>query len=307
MRRRSTIATKTNHERWLVSYSDFITLLFAFFVVMYSVSHVSESKYKVLSETLQSAFSQPVQSLAAAPVEIVENGDSLAALSSLEKSLSALLEGAIAKGSVSVWGNEDWVEIEVSSALLFNSGDAAPSQEARQIFADVAEVLSPFANAVAVSGHTDDIPIRNTRFDSNWELSSARAVAVVNLLAVEGVDPTRLSAIGYGEYQPIGDNATPEGRNQNRRVVLRVARSKAQAPREGADTIMSNAGERVSNTQDILPSPELVNALEGNPESDIAPNDIQQEDLPINTVEPIQLPSGGLLFTSDAKGRGEAR
>ncbi len=295
LRRRVSIETKINHERWLVSYSDFITLLFAFFVVMYSVSQVNENKYRVLSETLQSAFSQGVR----APG--TERESKLASLEQLETELSDVLGGLINQGALSVWGNEDWVEIEINANVLFDSASAEPSSQAKTVFAEVADVLAPFENAVAVSGHTDDIPIRNANFSSNWELSSARAVAVVNLLAYEGVDPTRLSAIGYGEYQPIADNSTEQGRAKNRRVVLRVAREKVAAPREGAQNVMAESG--VAAVDDESAAQQFAAELnpETRPETSPEPS---IEPRPENVIEPIKLPNGGLLFTSDPKGRG---
>ncbi|WP_075185731.1 flagellar motor protein MotB [Teredinibacter haidensis] len=288
MRRRNPIETKINHERWLVSYSDFVTLLFAFFVVMYSVSQVNENKYRILSSTLQSAFS----SQAGQPVDAQQQTE-LVSLDSLEAELETLLEKMIIDGSVSVWGNEDWVELEINANLLFNSGSADPSAEAKQIFADVADVLAPFQNAVAVSGHTDNIPIRTERYQSNWQLSSARAVAIVNLLAYTGVDPTRLSATGYGEYQPVDDNSTAQGRAKNRRVVLRVARSKAETPREGAARVMAESGEAILPDMEEQVQPLAPDAMEE-----------PQGGLQENVIEPIKLPNGGLLFTSDPKGRG---
>jgi len=292
LKRRISIETKINHERWLVSYSDFITLLFAFFVVMYSVSQVNEKKYRVLSDTLQSAFSQSRQS----PVgEEDAEFDTLAPLTQVETELTELLQGSLKEGALSVWGNEDWVEIELNANVLFSSASADPSAEAIAIFSQLANTLSPFENAIAVSGHTDNIPIRNANFDNNWALSSARAVAVVNLLAFGGVDPTRLSAIGYGEYQPVADNATAEGRASNRRVILRVARSQLPAPREDAEELMAASG--MPSEVDATAEPELLTPPS---EGELAPNNQQADDV----VKPIKLPSGGLLFTSDAKGRG---
>lgn len=287
MRRRSPIETKINHERWLVSYSDFITLLFAFFVVMYSVSQVSESKYRVLSETLQSAFKKP-------QTEPVLGTPNVATVQQLESELTEVLQGLLGDGVQSIRGNESWVEIEINANVLFDSASAEPSAEAKRIFSDVADVLAPADNAVAVSGHTDNIPIRNARYTSNWELSSARAVAVVNLLAYGGVRPERLSAIGYGEYQPIAKNTTAEGRAQNRRVVLRVARSQVAAPRAGAEEIVGVAPVLASE-------PAVADPIE-EPSPGTSVTVLQE-----NAVAPIKLPNGGLLFTNDPRGRNEAQ
>jgi len=283
LRRRASIETKINHERWLVSYADFITLLFAFFVVMYSVSQVNENKYRRLSHTLQAAFKQD-------SVEVAEsNLRELADLDELKQSFQQALASSALEGEIKIGGNEDWVELELNANVLFASGSAEPSDEARQVFSDVANILEPFENAVAVAGHTDNVPIRNARYENNWELSAARAVAVVNLLAYDGVDPKQLSAIGYGEFQPIADNSTEAGRASNRRVVLRVARERAELPQQGAEMVMSEAG--------VAPD----EAETGNSET---PSELPVEELE-SAIKPITLPNGGLLFTSDPKGRGE--
>lgn len=298
MIRRPRIETKINHERWLVSYSDFITLLFAFFVVMYSVSQVSESKYKMLSDTLEQTFSPSAQNVvsdralqtgANIPNTLVPNitgsnitGPNIIQPDVLAGELEQAFSGLIAAGQLTLSGNEDWVELTVNSEILFKSGSARPGAEAVGIFSEVADILAPFDNAVAVSGHTDNVPISTTEFQNNWQLSSARAVSVVNLLAFGGVNPSRLSAVGYGEYRPIAHNSTVEGRAANRRVVLRVARDIApQTPLALDQVVMAEAESRVD--QDAAPSP--VDE----------PGDAKPEAV----IEPVELKNGGLLFTSD--------
>jgi len=309
MRRRNPIETKINHERWLVSYADFITLLFAFFVVMYSVSQVNENKYRVLSDTLQKAFKQ---TNVPGALPIPENTP-LMAMEALEDRLRESFADMIKNETIRIEGNEDWVEINVNANVLFSSAEAAPSETAKKIFTEVADILSPFENAVAVSGHTDNVPIRNGKFDSNWDLSSARAVAVVNLLAFGGVGPTRLSAIGYGEYQPVANNNSVQGRAENRRVVLRVARTKVVAPKVLAEDAL-NEGRRENNDDSDSP----INTVDGSitaPQTavneQIVDSPAQEQNTVLgnttadNLIEPIKLPGGGLLFTSDPKGRGQ--
>ncbi|MBM7059534.1 flagellar motor protein MotD [Pseudomonas sp. UL073] len=231
-----------NHERWLVSYADFITLLFAFFVVMYSISSINEGKYKILSETLVGVFNQPDRAIKPIPVgderplttaperqpdqdEPAGKDPSAQALQDIAESMRAALGDLIKTGQVTVRGNELWVEIELSSALLFPSGDALPHNQAFAIVEKVAKVLAPYRNPVHIEGFTDNQPIRTAQFPTNWELSSARAASVVRMLAMDGVDASRLAAVGYGEFQPVADNATVEGRARNRRVVLVVSRN----------------------------------------------------------------------------------
>ncbi|WGP00347.1 flagellar motor protein MotB [Saccharophagus degradans] len=280
MIRRQPIETKINHERWLVSYADFITLLFAFFVVMYSVSQVNETKYRTLSETLGNAFSS-----SAKKTNKNRSPDSteaeVAPLKQIEQQLEQALSGVLATGEVTLNGNQNWVEIVIDANSFFSSGQATPSDEARTVLNKVADIISPFDNAIAVGGHTDDAPINNAQFKNNWELSSARAVTVVNLLAFAGVSPERMSAVGYGEYRPIADNQTPEGRSANRRVVLRVARDRADIPK----VIAPNA----------IPQSEMP-ATPANPEPVVNPGPAEEQP---ETVEPVRLKNGGLLFTND--------
>lgn len=227
-----------NHERWLVSYADFITLLFAFFVVMYSISSVNEGKYKVLSESLGGIFSQPQRS--PRPIQVGEQtplgvqtedqqgGDAAQGSSDpLEQMTSALREAfgeLIREGDLEVRGNELWIEIELNSALLFPSADALPLNEAFPVIEKIAAILAPYENPVHVEGFTDNLPINSRAYPTNWELSAARAATVVRMLANGGLDPGRLAAVGYGEFRPIADNNTAAGRRANRRVVLLVSR-----------------------------------------------------------------------------------
>ncbi|MFI8479392.1 flagellar motor protein MotD [Pseudomonas sp. NPDC078700] len=229
-----------NHERWLVSYADFITLLFAFFVVMYSISSVNEGKYKVLSETLTGVFNQPDRSIKPIPIgderprttepdrSMVDEDVTQApedSLQSISSSISQAFGDLIASDQLKVRGNELWIEIELSSSLLFSSGDALPSDAAFEIVEKVAKILAPYGNPVHVEGFTDNQPIHTAQFPSNWELSAARAASIVRMLAIDGVNPSRMASVGYGEFQPVADNATTEGRARNRRVVLVISRN----------------------------------------------------------------------------------
>lgn len=227
-----------NHERWLVSYADFITLLFAFFVVMYSISSVNEGKYKVLSDTLVGAFNTPQRSLQ--PIQVgqeVPRGINVTdqtgsgsgegsgeALEDISASLRSAFGDLISAGDLEVRGNELWIEIELNSSLLFPSGDALPLDEAFNLIERIAGILAPYQNPVHVEGFTDNLPINSRAYPTNWELSAARAATVVRMLSMGGVDPQRLAAVGYGEHKPVADNTTAAGRRANRRVVLLVSR-----------------------------------------------------------------------------------
>ncbi len=262
-----------NHERWLVSYADFITLLFAFFVVMYAVSSVNEGKYRVLSNTLTDAFQEPSRSID--PIQLGElrrsagnfTGDALSEslfetenrqgtepiktpapdgadsgaaneekrrLGYIADTLESVLQTYVDQGQVSVNQKGSWVEVDMKSAVLFTSGSATLSNTAVRMLSDVSRVLRPLPNELNVEGYTDNVPISTAAFPSNWELSAARAASVVHLFTRLGVGADRLAAIGYGEHRPIADNASAEGRARNRRVVLIVGAGKpGQEPSPG--------------------------------------------------------------------------
>lgn len=237
-----------NHDRWMVSYADFVTLLFAFFVVMYSISSVNEGKYKTLSNSIGDAFSDKNQSsdvvetipIGAPPTVIqpipldnptaveVEKRRELSdeilkerrELEQVSDQFKEVLAPFIDDKLVSVKKNDYWIELEMNSEMLFLSGEAELSKTVIPILSKVAEVIKPLPNVINVEGHTDDVPIVNIKFRSNWDLSSARATSVVHEFVKDGISPARLSAIGYGEFHPVADNKLDQGRFKNRRVVI---------------------------------------------------------------------------------------
>ncbi|WP_296259227.1 MULTISPECIES: flagellar motor protein MotD [unclassified Pseudomonas] len=246
MARRRRVEEHENHERWLVSYADFITLLFAFFVVMYSISSLNEGKYKVLSEALVGVFNEAERSVKPIPIgeqkpqtmrpadPLVQDSEQTDAglgqatqdpLKTIADDVNTAFGDLIASDQMTVRGNELWIEIELNSSLLFGSGDAMPSNQAFDLIDKVAKIIKPFDNPVHVEGFTDDQPISTAQFPSNWELSSARSSSIVRLLAMDGINPARLASVGYGEFQPLTSNATADGRARNRRVVLVISRN----------------------------------------------------------------------------------
>lgn len=258
MRRRSRRAEVAhNQERWLISYADFITLLFGFFVVMYSVSSVNEGKYKVLSETLSGVFNAPQRAIQPIPVgnqtgvsspadedavipppvapqpapelstTVREQGQRSEALRSMANKFALEFDSLIDQDVVNLQVSDQWIELSMRDSLLFGSGQAEPHYDAFPVMDRIAGIISGTDNAIRVEGFTDNRPIRTGRFPSNWELSAARSSAVVRMLAAEGVAPSRMAAIGYGAYQPVARNDTEEGRRRNRRVVLLISRDAA--------------------------------------------------------------------------------
>jgi len=238
-RKRYDDGVQENHERWLISYADFITLLFAFFVVMYAISIVNEGKYAVLSEALGDAFGgrsvAPQAHTSVEPVlplsHIVNRKRVEAArrererMEILAKDLTATLMPLVKSGQVRVTQNARGIGIELNASVLFAQGEATLQNEAREVLGAVAGLLKDAPQRIEVEGHTDNLPITNERFASNWELSAVRAASVVRLFIESGVQDVRLSAIGHGATRPVAPNDTPANQARNRRVAVMILAS----------------------------------------------------------------------------------
>lgn len=296
MARRHKHEEHANHEAWAIPYGDLITLLLAFFVVMYAVSSVNEGKYRVLADSLSVALGGPPRALK--PVQIGDKPEkgtqteslfNTVTLRGFEQERSGIRpdtpgarmggdepqpggepddavhdEGADSHGTelrrmadavqqamrdlidqelVIVRRSEQWLEIEINTDILFASGVAAIGAQAAPVLQRLAGILAPFPNILRIEGHTDNRPIATQAFPSNWELSAARAASVVHLFMQHGVDPARMTVVGLGEHHPVADNATVEGRNRNRRVVIVVLGDSADTLPATMDT--SDAGATV--------------------------------------------------------------
>ncbi|QDQ28183.1 flagellar motor protein MotD [Chitinimonas arctica] len=237
-----------NHERWLVSYADFITLLFAFFVVMYAISQVNEGKYKVLSNSLTVAFNKPDtaseallkselngsnQSLIALPYKqrrevqqaqqlIQERNEQAAAMKAMAGDLKQDMAKLIEEKQVHISENSRGITIEVNASLLFPVGSATLDGKPAESLALIARKLAAGSNLIQIEGHTDNVPIATPQFPSNWELSAARAGTVVRLFEASGVAPGRLVALGYSANRPLGANEDAASRARNRRVTIQI-------------------------------------------------------------------------------------
>lgn len=254
MARRQKHEEHENLERWLVSYADFITLLFAFFVVMYSISQVNEGKYRVLSDSLVNAFknaptsvtpisptmridatgkgqASSAQAVALKQTVIVRKNDpaqearqkqQAEKMKGIAKDILKVVEALMKDGQVKVSQSVHGIAIEINASLLFASGQASLEASSIKALKAVGKVLAEVPNDIQVEGFTDTTPINTLAFPSNWELSSARASSVVRLFAESGVPPERLVAVGYGEFRPIDTNGTPDGRARNRRVTVMI-------------------------------------------------------------------------------------
>lgn len=230
-----------NHERWLISYADFITLLFAFFVVMYAISAVNVEKYKIFSVSLTSAFGkqnvpkpevvEPANEQELLLKSLVDRrnarlGERLRKqqeyMQGVAKSLSQTMLSEITNGQVSVTKTDRGVVLEINASALFNQGEAELQGGAVKTLTRVAQILGQGDHAIEVEGYTDDVPISTKRFPSNWELSSARASSVVRMFIEQGIAAERLTAVGSAANHPVASNDTAEGRARNRRVTVTI-------------------------------------------------------------------------------------
>lgn len=300
----------TNHEAWAIPYGDLVTLLLAFFVVMYAVSSVNEGKYRVMADALNAAFGgtphaiSPIQlgeaqlrgsafdrpsistpaSKAAGPAaaepvtlqkvhQVIDTptfgqryrkppppgqdgaGRQSEQLQSLGKRVQDALSELVKRKLVIVRRTHTYLEVQIQSDVLFDSGVAVPRPVARAAIQALAQVLRNEPNAMRVEGYTDDRPIHTLQFNSNWELSAARAASVVHMMIDNGVAPARLEVVGYGEQQPVADNATEQGRNTNRRVQLVI-----MAAPEPLDALPEPETVLADDAGDILRAPAPVAA-----------------------------------------------
>lgn len=226
-----------NHERWLVSYADFITLLFAFFVVMFAVSQVDSKKVGRFTESFSKAvgidmFPDSGKGLlpgadtqfATAVENDTPKGSPLPIeLQGFRIAITELTKKKELPKELAIIERRNELVIRLADDVLFASGDDELQPKSVQAFQAIAKQLHDRPVEVRVEGHTDDRPIHTSHFRSNWELSTSRATAVVRLLAKEGIDAKRLSAAGYGEFHPLAGNDTDEGRRKNRRVDLVIS------------------------------------------------------------------------------------
>jgi chemotaxis protein MotB len=240
-RRSSRQSHAVTHERWLVSYADFVTLLFAFFVVMFASSRHDVRSITKVSRAIKGGFEQ----MSATPGSISllstpdsDNGpvalplsdtptttDPMSAvdLAALQRQLKSALSDEIARNEVVMRVTPEGFVISLRESGFFDSGQAVLLPGASEKIKRIAKILIQHGFDLRVQGHSDNVPIHTAQFKSNWELSTTRAMAVLSLLVDEtGFDPHKISVAGYGQYHPVGTNDTPEGRRMNRRVDLVV-------------------------------------------------------------------------------------
>jgi chemotaxis protein MotB len=260
LRQRRHSIEEENVDRWLVSYADYMTLLFALFVVLYAMAIVNDKPIESVTESLGRVFQAedeltknkgqgddllPVNTithkknlygngiLEVAGPDLVDSEKDLSNiedsvigtnLESLENKLHTALYELVESGYAELQVDGDWLEIELSSGLLFPSGSSSPTNEAVTILTLISDVIGDVSNFVRIRGYTDNQAIENEIFASNWELSVVRATAVLRELEVQKINPARMAIEGYGQYYPSADNATAAGRSQNRRVVIAISK-----------------------------------------------------------------------------------
>lgn len=297
-------------DRWLVSYADYMTLMFALFVVLYALSIVKEEEYSVLAESLTRMFEKPAQSGTGLPGKSVlseavpqsqldlygtsleqAKGPRLVAdaqqlsdtpqrqlgspLQSVEQQLKKALANLMEQGLAKLQQDENWLTIELSSGLLFSSGSATATRSAKTLLGEITKVINPINNFIRVRGYTDDVPINNELFASNWELSVSRATSVLRLLEQLGTDPQRLAIEGYGQYYPFGPNDSAQGRAANRKVVIAISRYGFSAdPQTGAQN-----AEKAAEAEALQRQLEQVSQADG-------------------SIRVIALPGGGIRITT---------
>jgi chemotaxis protein MotB len=245
-----------NHERWLVSYADFITLLFAVFVVLYAMGQSDKKKVEEVMQAIQQSFGMATAGATAPKVNVIPS-QTITIIPSLKPEIKVTPAGRARSGQKSRAAEKDFRQIKAAveaylvkqgaqskvtleitrrglivslkEAGFFNSGQATIKPEAYELINTIAEVMTQYNNPLRVEGHTDNVPISTAQFPSNWELSTARATNGLRyLLKHYDIDANKISATGFAEFRPIADNATPEGRAKNRRVDLVMLSSEAE-------------------------------------------------------------------------------
>lgn len=227
-----------NHERWLLSYSDFMTLLMILFVILFAMSNVDKAKFKQLSDSLRVSMGGGKSIVAkedgvpitvdTKPIEndLTEKAEQ-AKMEDLKRQVDKYLEKNGMKADVSTQVDERGLVVSLNDTLFFDTGRAEVKPESQKKLIEIGKILNQLNNYMRVEGHTDNVPIKNDQFSSNWQLSCARASNVTELLINSAnIPPQKLSAVGYGEYRPIADNSTEDGKAKNRRVNIIIVSSK---------------------------------------------------------------------------------
>lgn len=306
-----------NVHRWLVSYADYMTLLFALFVVLYAMAMVNEEPFESITESVGRVFqayeTKPKNQghgddiltvnssktnkrlygnaiLEEAGPELLEGEQTLSNISdaqvgsnltSLETELHTALYDLVESGFAKLQIDGDWLEIELNSALLFPSGSSSATTSAVSILSVIFDVIGESSNFIRIRGYTDNQAINTEIFSSNWELSVSRATSILRVLEKQGMNPARMAIEGYGEYYPTADNSTIAGREKNRKVVVAISKYGLEKSTL-VDTIAISA--EASETKEAVKTKTAAKANDANE--------------PTNEIQVIRLPNGGIRIST---------
>ncbi len=313
LRKRRHTVEHDNIHRWLISYADYMTLMFALFVVLYAMAMVNEKPFESITESVGRVFqanseqsknrghgdsilmvntSKTIKNLYGNGVlevsgpALLDNEKDLSNvsdaqlgshLSSLEEELNTALYDLVETGFAQLQIDGEWLEIELNSGLLFPSGSSSTTNSAQAILAVIYDVIGQSSNFIRVRGYTDNQKINNEIYPSNWELSIFRATAILRGLEDLGLNPARMALEGYGQYYPSADNSTSEGRARNRKVVIAISKY-------GLEKV------------NLIPTPKIDLKAVGKIDS---ANTLTEEDIEQSKkIQVIRLKTGGIRITS---------
>lgn len=253
-RKASEAQAPENHERWIVSYADMVTLLWALFVVLYALSDSNPRKLLVVSESINRAFETGVMAGSTGSSPIFSAGGGITpsvssiraiAFDNISAQAGNLNRSLGLPNAIQVRTDSDSITLSISGDVLFSTGMADLQPGSQAILDEIAAMVGPMPNRLVIEGHTDSVPVNNPDFDDNWDLSAKRANNVLNYLVTHGVAAERLHSAAYGETKPIGDNATIEGRALNRRADIVIV----YPTQEELDRVLIAAGQADSASE----------------------------------------------------------
>jgi chemotaxis protein MotB len=230
--RKSTHQPGGGHERWLLSYADFVTLLLAFFITMYAISKVDADKLVPAASSMKTAFEGDGAHAGPLPLNaggsVIPPAPGIKPLDAVRSRLTTELDDALKAGRLELLQDARGLVVSLPESATFAPASTDVTDGARDLIARVAATVQPLGHSIRIEGHTDDVPIHTRQFRSNWELSTARASTVIAfLIDTVGFDPARLSAAGYAEFHPRVANDSQENRARNRRVDIVILEEKS--------------------------------------------------------------------------------
>ncbi len=238
---RRKISSKVDHNRYLITFADLITLLLGFFVILYTTAQIDSDKFDKLQDALKKAFTTGAKPLLEGGDGVLDGNETILPepyfpgardgdMDSIQQSIKDGLLSYFEDGAVTMIREGNTIKIDMPEKLLFSSGYADLTREGLKFLDSLADILSDVPNQITIDGHTDNVPIRNNNFESNWHLSTARALNVAYYMKKNGLKEENLAIRGYSSQRPKESNATIEGRAKNRRVELIISELDIQTP-----------------------------------------------------------------------------